>query len=194
MVQDDQKIVVRVHRPDLKEKLFFFASGLLVAVPFTVVFSQIIDVIYLAVPALVAQLGAVGITTPFIEEFAKVFPLFYRHGENEKSIMTLGILAGLGFGVTAFVIQVATFGAAYATLLPWVFFNAASAGVTAFGIAKNRIVPFFLLAVALHAANSFAFFIGDVFFYAVGLIMVGITILLAWEFYRRTSEAQIVRL
>jgi hypothetical protein len=191
-VQDEQKVVVPIHRPDLKEKLFFFASGLLVGVPFTVVFSQIIDVIYLAVPALVAQLGSVGITTPFIEEFAKVFPLFYRHGENERSIMTLGVLAGLGFGLTAFAIDVATLGLPYVSLLPWIFFDAASAGITAFGIAKNRIVPFFLLAVGLHAANSFAFFIGDALFYVLGLVLVGFTVFLAWHFYGRTSEAKVV--
>jgi hypothetical protein len=193
-VQDEQKIVVHAHRPDWKEKLFFFASGLLVGVPFTVVFSQIIDVIYLAVPALVAQLGSVGITTPFIEEFAKVFPLFYRHGENERSIMTLGVLAGLGFGLTAFALNVATLGLTYVSLLPWIFFDAASAGITAFGIAKNRIVPFFLLAVALHAANSFAFYIGDAVFYALGLVLVGMTVFLSWYFYQRTSENKLVRL
>ncbi len=193
-MQDEQKIVVHVHRPDWKEKLFFFASGLLVGVPFTVVFSQIIDVVYLAVPALVAQLGSVGITTPFIEEFAKVFPLFYRHGENERSIMTLGLLAGLGFGLTAFAIDVATLGLTYVSLLPWIFFDAASAGITAFGIAKNKILPFFLLAVALHAANSFAFFIGDAVFYALGLVLVGMTIFLSWYFYQRTSEDKLVTL
>jgi hypothetical protein len=193
-VQDEQNVVVPIHRPDLKEKLFFFASGLLVGVPFTVVFLQIIDVIYLAVPALVAQLGSVGITTPFIEEFAKVFPLFYRHGENERSIMTLGVLAGLGFGLTAFAIDVATLGLTYVSLLPWIFFDAASAGITAFGIAKNKIVSFFLLAVALHAANSFAFFIGDAVFYALGLVLVGMTVLLSWYFYQRTSEDKIVGL
>lgn len=191
---DEQKIVVHVHRPDLKEKLFFFASGLLVGVPFTVVFSQIIDVVYLAVPALVAQLGSVGITTPFIEEFAKVFPLFYRHGENERSIMTLGVLAGLGFGLTAFALNVAALGLSYVSLLPWIFFDAASAGITAFGIAKNRIVPFFLLAVALHAANSFAFYIGDAVFYALGLVLVAMTIALSWYLYQRTSENKLVRL
>ncbi|MCW4047419.1 MAG: hypothetical protein NWE99_07660 [Candidatus Bathyarchaeota archaeon] len=191
-VQDEQKVVVPVHRPDLKENLFFFASGLLVGVPFTVVFIQIVDVVYLAVPALLAQLGSVGITTPFIEEFAKVFPLFYRHGENERSIMTLGVLAGLGFGLTAFAIGVAASGLSYVALLPWIFFNAASAGITAFGIAKHRTVPFFLLAAALHAASNFSFFIGDPFFYGAGLALVGVTIFLAWHLYRRTSEAKIV--
>ena len=191
---DEQKIVVHVHRPDWKEKLFFFASGLLVGIPFTVVFSQIIDVIYLAVPALLAQIGSVGITTPFIEEFAKVFPLFYRHGENERSIMTLGVLAGLGFGLTAFALNVATLGLAYVSLLPWIFFDAASAGITAFGIAKNKILPFFLLAVALHAANSFALYIGDAVFYALGLVLVGMTMALSWYFYQRTSEKKLVQL
>ena len=191
-MQNDQKTVVPIHRPDLKEKLFFFASGLLVGVPFTVVFLQIVDVVYLAVPALLAQLGSVGVTTPFIEEFAKVFPLFYRHGENERSIVTLGILAGLGFGLTAFAIGAAAAGLSYLALLPWIFFNGASAGITAFGIAKKRAVPFFLLAVALHAASNFSFFIGDAFFYGAGLAFVGVTILLAWHLYRRTSERKIV--
>ena len=47
---------------------------------------------------------------PFIEELAKVFPLFYRHGETERSIVMLGILIGLGFGITEFVLYVAVLG------------------------------------------------------------------------------------
>jgi len=42
------------------------------------------------------------ILAPFIEELAKVFPLFYRHGETERSLVTLGLLIGLGFGVAEF--------------------------------------------------------------------------------------------
>jgi RsiW-degrading membrane proteinase PrsW (M82 family) len=191
VAETERKIVIPIHKPDLKEKLFFFASGLLVSIPFTVVFSQISDVLLLAFPAFFAQIGSVAISTPFIEEFAKVFPLFYRHGENERSIVTLGILAGLGFGLTAFVLNVAASGASYIVMLPWIFFNASSAGITAYGIAKRNIIPFFLTAVALHAANDFSTLFGNLLWYIAGPVVLAVTILLAWHLYRRTSETRI---
>ncbi len=50
------------------------------------------------------QFCSIVLLAPFIEEFAKVGPLLYRHGENERSIMNLGIFTGLGFGITEFVL------------------------------------------------------------------------------------------
>ena len=45
----------------------------------------------------------VVVLAPFIEELAKVFPLFYRHGETQRSLVSLGLLIGLGFGIAEFV-------------------------------------------------------------------------------------------
>ena len=36
------------------------------------------------------------VLAPFIEELAKVFPLFYRHGETQRSLVTLGLLDWVG--------------------------------------------------------------------------------------------------
>jgi RsiW-degrading membrane proteinase PrsW (M82 family) len=187
-VETEHKTVISVHKPDLKEKLFFFFAGLLVSVPFTVVFSQLSDLLYLAIPALFAQIGSVAISTPFIEEFAKVFPLFYRHGETERSVVSLGILAGLGFGLTEFALNVLTLGAPFIAILPWMFFHASSAGITAYGIAKKRVIPFYLISVGLHAASGLFALIGNLLWYVIGPTILIMTFVLAWNFYRRTTE------
>lgn len=44
----------------------------------------------------------VVVLAPFVEELAKVFPLFYRHGETERSLVTLGPFTGLSFDVAEF--------------------------------------------------------------------------------------------
>ena len=43
------------------------------------------------------------VLVPFVKELAKVYPLFYMHGEIERSLVTLGLLTGLGFGEAEFV-------------------------------------------------------------------------------------------
>ncbi len=98
---------------------------------------------------------AVIILAPFIEELAKVFPLFYRHGETERSIVTLGILIGLGFGISELVLYVAFLGVPLIDRIPGVIFHASSAAITAYGIAKKNPLPYYLLAVVLHVANNF---------------------------------------
>jgi hypothetical protein len=37
-METEQKATISVHKPDLKEKIFFLLSGLLVSVPFTLFF------------------------------------------------------------------------------------------------------------------------------------------------------------
>ena len=72
------------------------------------------------------------IFAPFIEEFAKVFPLYYRHGETERSIMNLAVLTGLEFGVTEFVLYVFTLGVPFISRIPGLIFHASSTGITAY--------------------------------------------------------------
>ena len=81
--------------------------------PFTVFFSDFSNSLCEIMPLIYAQICSVAIVAPFIEEFAKVFPLFYRHGENERSIITLGLLTGLGFGITEFLFYVFILGAPF---------------------------------------------------------------------------------
>jgi RsiW-degrading membrane proteinase PrsW (M82 family) len=182
---DEQTCVIPLHKPSNREKTFFFLSGLLVSVPFALFFSQF----YGFFPAVLSTV----IFAPFIEELSKVFPLFYRHGETEKSIVTLGILVGLGFGITELVLYVSLLGAPFLARLPGVIFHASSAGITAYGIAKKNPLPFYLIAVGLHVANNFfAIETADVFGLLVELLVLVTAYYLAWRFYHQASETKIV--
>ncbi len=197
-METEQTAIIAVHKPSIKEKIFFFLSGLLVSVPFTLFFSQLSGSLCIALPLFFAQVCSTVIFTPFIEEFAKVFPLFYRHGETEKSILTLGVLVGLGFGVTEFVLYVFTLDASFISRVPGVIFHASSAGIVAYGIAKKKPIPFYLIAVAFHLANNLlAVFSGsfpDLFPFLLipALLVLVSTYVLAWYLYRRTSETIVV--
>jgi RsiW-degrading membrane proteinase PrsW (M82 family) len=96
--EPQRQCVIPIHKPTHRELAFFFSSGILVSIPFALFFSQF----YTLVPAALA----IVIFAPFIEELAKVFPLFYRHGETERTYVTLGVLIGLGFGISEFVLYV----------------------------------------------------------------------------------------
>jgi RsiW-degrading membrane proteinase PrsW (M82 family) len=191
-METEQKAVLPVHKPDIKEKIFFFISGLLVSVPFTFFFSGFTDTLCVALPMLFAEVCSVVIFAPFIEEFAKVFPLFYRHGETERSIVNLAVLAGLGFGVTEFLLYVFTLNAPFISRIPAVIFHASSAGITAYGIAKKKPLLFYLIAVSLHLANNLFALIGTLLSYIPGLVILITTYLLAWRLYRRASENIVV--
>lgn len=192
-MKNEQKTVIPVHKPDIKEKAFFFISGILVSVPFTLFFSGFTDAFCVTLPLLYGQVCSVVIFAPFIEEFAKVFPLFYRHGETERSIVTLGILAGLGFGVTEFALYVFTLGAPLISRIPAVIFHASSAGITAYGIAKNKPLVFYLIAVLLHLTNNLISLLAFSFAVIPGIAVVVIVYLLAWRLYTRTSENVVVQ-
>ncbi len=190
---EKKQTAVPVHKPDLNEKIFFFLSGLLVSVPMTLFFAEFSDTLCVVMPILYAQICSVVIFTPFVEEFSKVFPLFYRHGETERSIVYLGILIGLGFGLTEFFLYVFTLGAPVLVRLPGIVFHASSASISAYGIAKKRPLPFYLIAVALHLANNLFAIVGglwrvDVLWLVAWLAIFITTYLTAWHLYRRTSD------
>jgi len=189
-METEQKATISVHKPDIKEKLFFLSAGLLISVPFTLFFSEFTNSLCIAMPLLFAQVCALVIFAPFIEEIGKVFPLFYRHGETERSLIDLGILVGVGFGVTEFALYVFTLGAPVLSRIPGIIFHASSAAITAYGIAKKKPLQFYLIAVSFHLANNLlALFSSEVsILYIPGLIVLVATYLLAWRLYRRTSE------
>jgi hypothetical protein len=191
-MESEQKAVIPVHKPDIKEKIFFFLSGVLVSVPFTLFFSGFTDTLCVALPFFFAEVCSVVIFAPFIEEFAKVFPLFYRHGETERSIVNLAILIGLGFGITELTLYVVTLGESLISRIPAVIFHASSAGITAYGIAKKRPLLFYLIAVSLHLANNLIALIGTFLSIIPGLAVLITAYLLAWRLYHRTSETVIV--
>jgi RsiW-degrading membrane proteinase PrsW (M82 family) len=188
----EQTAVVSVHKPNVKEKIFFFISGLLVSVPFTLFFSDFTDSLCDVLPMFFGQVCSIVIFAPFIEEFAKVFPLYYRHGETERAIVTLAVLTGLGFGVTELVLYVFALDASFISRVPGLIFHASSAGITAYGIAKKKPIVFYLIAVSLHLANNLFALLGASLLYLPGVAIWVVTFLLARRFYLQTSETIVV--
>ena len=179
-----QQCIIPLHKPSTKEYIFFFASGILVSIPFAFFFSSF----YTFFPGAIAVI----LIAPFVEELAKVFPLFYRHGETERSLMTLGLLTGLGFGVSELVLYVALLNVPLVFRIPGVIFHASSATITAYGVAKKKPLAYYLTSVVLHATNNF-FAAGAVnVSFLVTILVVVIAIFLAWHFYDRASKEKIV--
>lgn len=184
------EVVIPVHRPDSKEKMFFLLSGIIVSIPITVSISMLSNSLCFLLPVFYSEICTVAIFAPFVEEFSKAFPLFYRHGETGKSIFTLGFLVGLGFGITEFFLYVFGMGAPVYIRLPGVFFHASSASITAYGIATNRAFPFYLIAVFLHFSYNFSTFLGAFWFIAGPAVLIT-TYYLSWHFYYK-SENRVV--
>ncbi len=186
MNNGDNHVVIRPHRPDIKEKLFFLISGIIVSVPITLFFGTFAERLCVVLPIFYATICAVVIFTPFIEEFAKAFPLFYRHGETERSIFILGFLVGLGFGISEFIVYILVLGAPLIFRIPGIFFHAASASIIAYGIAKKQPVIYYLLAVGLHFLNNFsALFDAGL----IGFIIANFAAYyLSFTFYNKTTE------
>ena len=184
---DDNELSVSVHRPSLQEKLFFLLSGAITSVPLTLFVGTFTDSLCVTLPLIYATICSVAIFTPFVEEFAKVYPLFYRHGETERSLFSLGFLVGLGFGFTEFLLYVVVLRSSLLVRLPGIFFHATSTSITAYGIAKRKTWIFYLVAVGLHFANNFAA-IFDPFWFVVGPVAIVVTYLCSWYLYHQTSE------
>jgi hypothetical protein len=178
--------VIPLHKPSRKELAFFFVSGILVSIPFASFF----ETLY---PAEFSVALLIVVLSPFIEELAKVFPLFYRHSETELSLVTLGLLIGLGFGIAEFSEYVIFLGVPPIARIPGIIFHASSATITAYGIAKKNPLPYYLLAVTFHIANNFFALAGGIFFgvFAELLVLIGVY-LLAWRFYHKASKEKMV--
>lgn len=176
--------IIPIHKPSRKELFFFFSSGILVSIPFALFFSNF----YGYLP----QVLAVILIAPFIEELAKVFPLFYRHGETERSYVVLGLLIGLGFGISEFVLYVGVLGVPFVVRIPGIIFHASSASITAYGIAKKNPWPYYLIAVGLHIGNNFFAVASDVFSVFAEVLILVVVYLLAWRFYHKASKNKMV--
>lgn len=90
------EVIIPPHRPGLREKSFFLLSGIIVSIPITLSINAISSHLCFLLPVFYSEICAVAIFAPFVEEFSKAYPLFYRHGETERSIFILGFLVGLG--------------------------------------------------------------------------------------------------
>ena len=184
--RDNQKVIT-IHRPDLKEKIFFFLSGMIVSIAFTLFVKTLTKQLCVIMPLFYARICTTAIFTPFVEEFTKAYPLFYRHGETEKSIFTLGVIVGSGFGITEFFIYVLQFGESIYSRLPSIFFHAASTSITAYGIARNRPLWPYLISVTLHSMNNLAA-IFRLLWLVSGYPILSVTLLISWYLYNKTSE------
>jgi len=195
-VSQQNQVLIPIHRPAFKEKLFFFISGIVTSIPLTLFVDQFANSLVGSLSFFYAMLFSTVIFAPFIEEFAKAFPLLYRHGETERSIFILGFLVGLGFGIFEFLTYVFVLNVPFYIRLPAVAFHAASTSITAYGIATKQPLVFYFIAVALHFSNNFLAFarflidpaalIGP---WSIGAYAVAAaTYFLSWHLYDKTKE------
>ena len=179
-----RQCLIPIHKPNFKEYSFFFISGILVSIPFALFFSQF----YPLFPSALAVI----VFAPFIEELAKVFPLFYRHGETERSYVTLGILIGLGFGISEFVLYVFFQGVPFIVRVPGLIFHASSAVITAYGIAKKNPWPYYLISVSFHVGNNLFAYLPSISGVIAVLLILITVYLLAWRFFNPASKDKLV--
>ncbi len=179
--------IIQLHKPSINELLFFLLSGSIMSVPLTLFIDQYAGVLLTGLPDLYALLISVAVFAPFIEEFSKAFPLFYRHGETQKSIFNLALAVGLGFGIVEFITYVFALGADPIGRLPGLVFHPASTSITAYGIATKKPFPFYLLAVSLHFLNNaLAVFAPPE--WPTSILVVGAAVFLSWWLYGKTQE------
>jgi RsiW-degrading membrane proteinase PrsW (M82 family) len=181
-------LTVKIHRPSNSEFLFFILSGAIVSVPLTLFVEQYVSPLLTGLSTFSIALISVAVFAPFIEEFSKIFPLFYRHGETQRSIFDLGLCVGLGFGIVEFITYVAVFGPAIIIArIPGLFFHPASTSMAAYGIATRRPLPFYLAAVFLHFLNNFlAILAPGVFPFSVFVLVIALYV--SWILYDKTKE------
>jgi RsiW-degrading membrane proteinase PrsW (M82 family) len=177
--------VIKLHKPDTVELLFFFLCGVITSVPLTLFVAQFADSFLVGFDAFSATLISTAVFAPFIEEFSKAFPLFYRHGETERSIFNLALFVGLGFGVVELLTYVFLLGVNPIARLPGLFFHPASTSITAYGIATKRPLPFYLVAVTFHFSNNFLAVLNP-FDIQFSSIIVAITVFMSWRLHSRT--------
>lgn len=182
------KVTIPLHRPGWKERLFFFSSGVIVSIPLAAFFESLAGSPLVSIPQPYAGILLVAVLAPIIEEFGKAYPLFYRHGETQKSVMTLGYLVGLSFGIIEFLEYVLLYGVpALLFRLPGIFFHPASTSIVAYGIANKKSSLFYLVAVALHFSYNIAALYDPTL--VLILIIFSLTIFLSSYLYRKTPDA-----
>ncbi len=180
--------IIHIHRPSQLEITSFFVQGLIMSIPMAIYFEEYFNghlaqiAPWLPVPEVMALLLA-----PFIEEFAKVFPLFERHGETAKTIVFLGFITGLGFGFAEFFIYVFQYGEPVGARILQIFDHASYALISSYGLVVRRFLPFFFLAVGFHASFNLLVEQGN-FLVVAAVASAGVAILLAWSLFNRAQE------
>jgi len=178
--------IIPIHRPDAREMLFFLSCGIVMSVPITLFIAQYANPFLIGLDTISATLISTAILAPLIEEFSKIFPLFYRHGETQRSIFYLALMVGFGFGLTEFLAYV-FIGVPWYIRLPGMLFHPSSTAISAYGIAVKKPIPFFALAVGLHFANNFLA-LTSILPVSTSILIVGFTVLTCWSLYKRTQE------
>jgi RsiW-degrading membrane proteinase PrsW (M82 family) len=189
MNQDE--VVIQLHKPDMREMMFFFLCGVITSVPLTLFVDQFAGYLIVDFDAFYATLISAAVFAPFIEEFSKAFPLFYRHGETERSIFHLALCVGLGFGIVELLTYVFALGTPVVDRLPGLFFHPASASITAYGIATKRSLPFYAIAVALHFSNN-VLALTNPFSISTSIAIVAITVFISWQLRNKTKEKIVI--
>ncbi len=167
---------------------FFFLCGIIMSIPLTLVTATLADSYLSGLAPVVATIMSTALFTPFIEEFSKVLPLYYRHGETQRSILNLAIMVGLAFGIVEFLEYIFLLGTPVIDRLPGLLFHPSSTVISAYGIATKRPVPFYLLAVALHFSANFLAIVNPLPFLSASVLIVAVTVYAAWTLYGRTKE------
>jgi RsiW-degrading membrane proteinase PrsW (M82 family) len=184
-----KQVTIPIHRPSYRELLFFLLSGAIVSVPLTLfVEGNLTNPLLTGLSAVDITFITVVVFAPFIEEFAKVFPLFYRHGETQRSIFNLALCVGLGFGIVEFITYVLVLGPqVIPQRIPGLFFHPASTSIAAYGIATRKPLPYYLAAVSLHFLNNFFAVLAPVAFPVSAIVLV-IALSSSWYLHGKTTE------
>jgi RsiW-degrading membrane proteinase PrsW (M82 family) len=180
---------IELHKPGIGELLFFILSGAIVSIPLTLFLEQNFGAPLInGLPAITVSIITIVIFAPSVEEFSKIFPLFYRHGETQRSIFTLALCVGLGFGIVEFVTYIVLYGAVIIPdRIPGLFFHPASASISAYGIATRRPMPYYLVAVGLHFTNNvFAVFLPTL---PISFLVLLVTLLTSWRLRAKAKNA-----
>ncbi len=190
-MKTDQK-KIDIHKPDLDEKVFFFGMGVTISVPLTLFVYQYTDLLLVGLDPFLIAFFARVIFAPFVEEFSKAYPLFYRHGETEGAIFNLSLIVGLGFGFVEFLTYIFVLEVPLIFRIPGIFFHPASTAIIGYGIAKKRPIPYYLIAAMLHLLNNFVSLtftiplIGSTF-------IVSITVFIAWYLRKNIKENYLIK-
>lgn len=162
------------------------------SVPLTLFIEQFANPLLVGLSTVNITIITVALFAPFVEEFSKIFPLFYRHGETQRSIFNLALLVGLGFGIVEFLTYVATIGPqVIPDRIPGLFFHPASTSISAYGIATKRPVPFFLAAVSLHFANNFLALLSPPLF-PTSVAILAVALFASWQLHEKTKDKFVV--
>ena len=190
---EKDEVVIKLHKPDPSEMIFFFLCGVLISIPLTLFINQYTDSLLVGLNPFTVALVSRAFFAPFIEEFAKAYPLFYRHGETQRSIFNLAVLVGFGFGLVELLTYVFVLGVPIVYRLPGLFFHPASTAMTAYGIATKKPLHFYLVAVFLHFANNYLALTLPSPFPILGSIFVVAITVFAFLLLRNRTQETIVK-